>query len=126
MYLRSLSFVMYKAVRDLYPDAKLKILHSISGGKYCEIENIETHVNDNLSSSISQRMREIIEENIPFKRMEILTEEAIKIFNENNLPEKKLLFSTRNLLYTSVYKLGDAINYYYGFLVPLNYFFKSI
>lgn len=124
MYLRSLSFVMYKAVRDLYPEAKLKILHSISGGKYCEIENLGGQVNGNLSSSISQRMREIIEEDIPFKRMEIPTEEAIKIYDENILHEKKLLFSTRNLLYTSVYKLGDAINYYYGFLVPSTSFIR--
>ncbi len=118
MYLRSLSFVMYKAVKDLYPEAKLSILHSISGGKYCEIENSPKNINGELSYAIVKRMQEIIDDDIPFKRMEILTEEAIKIYTENNLPEKKLLFKTRNLLYTSVYKLDDCINYYYGYLVP--------
>ncbi len=118
MYLRSLSFVMYKAVKDLYPEAKLSILHSISGGKFCEIENAPKHVNGELSNSIMKRMHEIISDDIPFIRMEILTDEAIKIFTEHNLLEKKLLFKTRNLLYTSIYKLDDCINYYYGFLVP--------
>lgn len=118
MYLRSLSFILYKAVKDLYPEGTLKICHSISGGKFCEVENTGGVVNGELSLKLSKRMQEIVEADIPFKRSEILTKDAIEIYTNNNLPDKKLLFSFRTLLYTSVYQLDDAINYYYGYLVP--------
>jgi uridine kinase len=118
MYLRSLSFVLYKAVKDLYPEASLKICHSISGGKFCEVENTGGVVNGELSLRLTQRMQEIVQEDIPFHRFEIPTDEAIAIYMQNNLPEKELLFSYRTLLYTSVYQLDNAVNYYYGYLVP--------
>ncbi len=118
MYLRSLSFILYKAVKDLYPEANLKICHSISGGKFCEVDNTGGVVNGELSLKLTKRMQEIIEADIPFKRSEIPTKEAIEIYTKNNLPEKELLFSFRTLLYTSVYQLDNAINYYYGYLVP--------
>src|SRR5574344_2560535 len=41
MYKRSVFFLLYKVISELYPDAKLKILHSIAGGKYCELENFQ-------------------------------------------------------------------------------------
>ncbi len=118
MYLRSLSFLFYKAVRDLYPQSQLLIKHSISGGKYCELHNLPDDLNNEVIAAIKKRMRNLIEEDIPFEREELLTEDAIKLYDLNNLPEKKKLFTTRKQIYTSVYKLRDTVNYYYGYLVP--------
>jgi uridine kinase len=118
MYLRSLNFIMYKAVKDLFPDANLLITHPISGGKYCEIEGAPNLSNGDLATMVRNRMQEIIDKDLPFQRMEIPTQEAIEIFKENNLYEKKQLFKYRSSFYTSVYKLDDVINYYYGYLVP--------
>lgn len=118
MYLRSLSFLLYKAVKDLYPGSHLLIQHSISGGKYCEIQNLPCELTSEVISAIKKRMRELVDMDIPFEREELLTEEAIRLYEENNLTEKKQLFKSRNRVYTSVYKLADTVNYYYGFLVP--------
>jgi uridine kinase len=118
MYFRSLSFLLYKALKDLYPDSHLLIQHSISGGKYCEIQNLHGELTTEVISAIKKRMRELVDMNIPFEREELLTEEAIRLYEENNLTEKKELFKSRNRVYTSVYKLSDTVNYYYGFLVP--------
>ncbi len=118
MYFRSLSFLFYKALKDLYPESLLIIQHSISGGKYCEIQNLPCELTSEVISSIKKRMRELVDLNIPFEREELLTEEAIQLYEENNLTEKKQLFKSRNKVYTSVYKLADTVNYYYGFLVP--------
>jgi len=118
MYLRSLSFVLMKAAKDLFPDRALKIEHSISGGYYCELEHTEHKLNQQEVLDIADRMREIIGANLPFQREEILTTEAIKIFEKNNMSEKARLFNSRPLLYTSVYKLDDFIDYFYGYLVP--------
>jgi uridine kinase len=118
MYLRSLSFVLDHAVKKLYPEAMLNIHHSISGGKYCEIENLGLPLTQHIIDNIKTQMDEIVSRNIPFKREELLTADALQLFEQHNMCDKVLLFRTRKLLYTSVYHLGDSINYYYGYLVP--------
>ncbi len=118
MYLRSLSFIMFHAVKKLYPDAYLNIQHSISGGKYCEIENLPEVLTQEVVAKIYSKMLEIVEANIPFNREQMLTTEALELFRNHNLMDKCILFESRNLLYTSVYRLEENINYYYGYLVP--------
>lgn len=127
MYLRSLSMVLFKAAHDLYPDHKLKVQHSVSGGLYCELVN--HHSPGPLSEIVSrlrQRMKEIISQDIVFERNEIRTEEALKIFERFKLEDKCTLMRTRRQFYSSVYKLDDVVNYFYGYLVPstayLNHF----
>ncbi len=117
MYFRSLSFVMFKAVRDLYPDAVLNIDHSVAGGIYCEVENGHP-TDEKMAAGIKARMNEIIAADLPFYRAEVLTKEAIKLFADNGLSDKSRLFEGRKGLYTSVYKLDEHINYFYGHLVP--------
>ncbi len=118
MYQRSLSFVLMKAVSDLFPDRLLKIEHSIAGGYYCEVEHHKHILTKDEVDKIKNRMREIIDANLPFQREEILTSEAINIFENNKMQEKAQLFKARPLLYTSVYKLDNLIDYFYGYLVP--------
>ncbi len=118
MYLRSLSFILFHAVKKLYPNASLTVQHSISGGKYCEIENLDFPITEDVVQNIQEKMNEIIEDNIPFRREEMLTKDALILFEQHGLYDKSMLFKSRNLLYTSVYRLQNSINYYYGFLVP--------
>jgi len=119
MYVRSLSMVLFKAVVDLYPDYKLKIEHTVSKGLYCELEgliNDETH--DEVIKKLRNRMQEIIDRDLPFEREEIRTEVALRIFEEFGLEDKCMLMRTRRQFYSSVYKLDDVVNYFYGYLVP--------
>lgn len=119
MYLRGLCMILFKAARDIYPNHKLKIQHSVSGGLYCELVNhsipgpLEEMVN-----KLKKRMQEIINRNEPFNRDEIRTEEALAIFEKFGLEDKCVLMRTRQQFYSSVYKLDDVVNYFYGYLVP--------
>jgi len=125
MYVRSLSMVLFKAVVDLYPDFKLKIEHTVSNGMYCELEGLyngESH--DEIIERLSHRMQEIIERDIPFEREEIRTEVALRIFEEFGLEDKCTLMRTRKQFYSSVYKLDDVVNYFYGYLVPSTGYLK--
>ncbi|GAB1404424.1 MAG: nucleoside kinase [Lentimicrobiaceae bacterium] len=125
MYLRSLSMVLFKAARDLYPKHKLKVQHSVSGGLYCELVNHQSPgpLNE-IVAHIKHRMNEIIAMNLPFERDEIRTEEALKIFEEFNLEDKCTLMRTRRQFYSSVYRLDDVVNYFYGYLVPSTGYLK--
>ena len=123
MYERSLSFVLNKAVGDVLPGKLLKIEHSISKGYYCEIEGVQS-VSEQQVSDISRRMREIVEMDLPFTREHILTEEAVKLFENLGYKERSQLFMTRAHLYSSVYWLHGMPDYFYGCLLPSTGYLK--
>ncbi len=118
MYNRSVYFMLFKAVGEILPGANLKILHSISGGKYCELENNTQELNLELVERIENKMWNIVKENLPFIRKELPTEEALEEFRKHNLTAKINLLASRKKIYTSVYYLNDYVNYYYGVLMP--------
>jgi len=124
MYIRSLSFVFIKAVKELFPQSVPKIPHSLSKGFYCEIENLSEKMNADLVSDIENKMRDLIESDIPFKHVELLTHEAIELFIENGYLDKARLFKQCPELYTSVYYLRDYVDYFYGYLVPSTGYLK--
>ncbi len=119
MYTRSVYFILYKAVKETLPKyVRLKILHSISGGKYCELDNLDQPLDQALVSRLYKRMREIVESNIPFERVELPSKEAVQLFKDEGLEDKYELLRNRTRIYTSIYKLGDTVNYYFGNLAP--------
>ena len=125
MYVRSLYFLLCKAVDDVLPrSVKLHIKHSISGGKYCTITNMDQPLDEELVDRLYAQMRALVERNIPFERKGMLTPDAIRSFQEHGLEDKYELFKDRDRIFTSVYKLGDIVNYYYGFMVPSTGYLK--
>lgn len=118
MYERSLCFLLYKAVKDLFPQEDIVIKHSISGGKFCEFENPDFEVTASIVKDIRQYMQNLVKEDLPFIREEMLTEEAIELYRRNGMTDKVKLLQNRKLFYTSVYSLDKTINYFFGCLVP--------
>ncbi|RXQ97698.1 nucleoside kinase [Ancylomarina salipaludis] len=118
MYLRSLTFILYKAIQDVLPNAGFIVEHSISNGLYCRIKDKNTILTQESIAKIKLRMLEIIKADLPFERQEMETEKAIELFESQGLHEKTNLLQTRGNIYTSVYKLGTTVDYFYGFLVP--------
>ncbi len=118
MFFRSLYFVLMKAAKDLIPNADIMIEHRVSKGYYSEIKGIDLRKNKSLIGKIKNQMHEIIDADFPFIRKDILNSEAVKIFEENNLPEKANLFKQSPALFTSIYQLDNLQDYFYGYLVP--------
>lgn len=118
MYVRSLTFVLYKAVNELFPGAKFRIEHSISNGLYCRLTDKNILLSSKDVVLIKKRMREIVEANMPFIRYEVETEKAVEMFESQGLNEKTSLLRTRGYLYTSVFQLDSQIDYFYGFVAP--------
>jgi len=118
-YVRSLSFVLYKATQDLFPGSKLFIEHSISRGYYCNFKkrNNEPLTNGDVER-LRDRMQEIISLDMPFRRNEATTEEAVRVFAERGFSDKVKLLETSGQIYSDYYMLGDTADYYYGPLVP--------
>ena len=124
-YVRSLSFVLYKATQDEFPGSKLFIEHSLSRGYYCNFKPIPTSsqsegwlMTDADVDRIRQRMQQIIDLDMPFRRTEATTDEAVRVFTERGFIDKVRLLKTSGQLYSHYYTLGDTVDYYYGPLVP--------
>ena len=119
VYVRSLCFLLYKATQDVFPGSKLFIEHTISRGYYC---NFKKKNNDALTDGdvtlISNRMQEIVNLDMPFRRTEATNEEAIRVFAERGFADKVKLLETSGQIYSDYYTLGDTADYYYGPLVP--------
>ena len=119
VYVRSLCFVLYKATSDLFPGSKLFIEHPLSRGYYCNFKKKGTDpLTEEDVKRICQRMQEIINLDLPFRRTEATTEEAIRVFNERGFSDKVKLLETSGQIYSDYYMLGDTVDYYYGPLVP--------
>ncbi|MDD2799142.1 MAG: nucleoside kinase [Bacteroidales bacterium] len=116
-YVRSLCFVLYKAMSDLYPGSRLRIEHPISNGYFCTM-NHRMQISEESISKIKLRMQEIINEDLPFHRKEAQTEEVIRLFEEQNMPDKAELLLSAGEVYSFYYQLADNIDYYYGNLLP--------
>ena len=118
-YVRSLSFVLYKATQDRFSGAKLFIEHSLSRGYYCNFKKRTGEpLTDDDVAQLKQRMQEIIDLDMPFRRNEATTEEAIRVFAERGFSDKVKLLETSGQIYSDYYMLGDTADYYYGPLVP--------
>jgi uridine kinase len=119
VYTRSLCFVLYKATCDMFPGSKLYMEHPISNGYYCNFKKKNNEpLTDEDVQKISQRMREIVDLDMPFRRTEATTDEAVRVFSERGFADKVKLIETSGQIYTDYYTLGDTVDYYYGPLVP--------
>lgn len=118
IYSRSLIFVLYKAVTELFPKKTLRAEYFISNGIFCRIVNKEIIVTPEVVEQIKAKMQEIIANDYPIMREEIPTDEAVRIFRKRGLKDKADLMETRGKLYTSLFYLNDLPDYFYGTLAP--------
>ena len=116
-YVRSLCFVLYKAMVEIFPGSKLRIEHPISRGYFCSM-NIGDEITPEKISRIRHRMQEIIDEDLPFHRKEAQTEEVIRLFELHNMMDKAELLASTGEVYSFYYQLGEHIDYFYGSLLP--------
>lgn len=116
-YVRSLCFVLYKAVKELYPQGTLRVEHPVSKGYFCNLF-IGRPLTLEDATAIKQRMKELIAANLPIQRVECHTTEAIEIFKSQGLNDKVKLLETSDSLYTYYNIMGDTVDFYYGNLLP--------
>lgn len=115
-YTRSLFFLLVKAIEDTFPNCQLRIAAPIARGYYCKLR-MDREVTAEDVTLICERMKQIVEEDIPFHRMQCPTEEAIEIFRQKGMMSKVKLLESVGSLYTHYYKLGNSIDYFYGSLL---------
>lgn len=118
VYQRTISFILQKAVRELFPDRTLYIRHSlVASGFYCEISGFGPIPAEHLDA-IKARMRGIIDRNLPIQGVKMLTDTARKIYEGFGMTDKIALLDSRPRLYSKIYTIDSLPGYFYGALPP--------
>lgn len=125
VYSRSLSFIMVKAIKELYGiDTKIYIEHSINGNLYTEVYQKGLTVDEKFLSEVKSKMQEIVNANHPIERLIVSADEAIELASKYGMEDKSRLLAYRRISCVSVYKLDDFYDYYYGYMLPFTGYLK--
>lgn len=105
----STAHIMAEAVKDLFPSVKITIGPAIEHGFYYDFDYEGTFTPADLER-IEGRMREIIAENRPFQREELVKEAAVELFKRLDEPYKVELLRDIPEEVVSIYRQGDFID----------------
>ena len=113
LYVSCLKFVLINAVEELYHNqAEIFFEHSIDKG-ICFTLTIDEMFKQNALSNIKYKMKEIIDADIPFKRVRALKKDAILFFNKSEETEKALNIQNVSNNFVTLYNLDNQYNYFY-------------
>ncbi len=125
-YCRSLCFLLFKGIKDLFPESKLTIRRPISKGYYCAVDKGDSSpLTEADVDAVRERMAKIVEDDIPFRRHEARVEDAIKTFTALGAMDKVKLLETCGDVYITYYTLDGTADYYYDELVPSSGYLKT-
>ena len=114
IYQRGLVFILYAAARDLFPDRRLWVLHSLGQGLFCDFR--EMRVTDDEVVRIKQHMRELIDQDLEYQKRELYKWDALQLLEGMGMHDKAELLRFRSKSTINIYYLGKHPNYFYGFM----------
>lgn len=110
IYRHSASHILAQAVKRLYPNVKLGIGPAIENGFYYDFDTENPFTPEDIEE-IEEEMKLIIKEDLPFERIIVNKEEAIKRFEEREEVYKiELVKDLPQDAEISFYKQGDFID----------------
>ena len=118
LYIRSLIFVLYAAVKVTFPEVKITVQNGISNGYYFELNGMDREITESDVFTILQEMKSIVARDIPFIKKRMLTTDVVDLLKQQGLTDKAQLFEQQGNLFSSLYFLNDMANYFYGHLLP--------
>lgn len=124
IYRRSLTFLLATAFSKLFPEVRLIVDHSIaSGGYFCHTFG-HPALDQQEIDSLEKRMRELVEEDLPFAKLAVPLEEAIEYFRARGYQDKVRLLAHRKKANLVLYQLGEHRDYHHGYMAPRSGYLK--
>ena len=113
-YLRTARFVIFLALRQLWPDAVCKMNCTLGSSVYIQVEG----VSDFSVARLKERISELVTQDIPLIRRRVPLAEAIDRYTSDGQADKARLLAWRQENYFDEYAYGDFADYYYGEMMP--------
>lgn len=125
VYCNSLCFLLFKAAKDIFPECRMVIRRPISKGYYCELDKGDgSPLCQKDIDALTDRMKAVVESDIPFRRHEVRSEVAIDLFRSKGYEDKVKLLETSGDIYVNYYTLDQTADYYYEALLPSTSYLK--
>ncbi|MBE6976309.1 MAG: nucleoside kinase [Ruminococcaceae bacterium] len=119
-YSRTTQFVLFLALRQLWPNARAKMNCTIGAGLFVKVTGAE----DFSAARLKDQVRKIVEMDIPLQRSRWTTQDAIASYTAQGQEDKARLLSWRTTEYFDIYAYGDFADYYYGEMAPSTGYLK--
>ena len=113
-YIRTAQFVIFLAIRQLWPKATAKMNCTLGSSVYIQVTNAD----DFSVSRLKERMLQLIKEDFPLIRRRVPLAQAKRRFEAEGQLDKSRLLRWRTVDYFDEYAYGDFADYYYGEMMP--------
>ena len=117
IYIRGLLYIMSMAFHECYPEAYLTVNYQLTNAMYCEVDNME--ITKEMISKVESKMKEIIQKNLPIRKIEMSKEEAEKFYEKEKTLRGILQLDNNQKAGVSLYFCEDYYNYFYG-VMPIS------
>ena len=114
VYTRTAQFVLFLALRRLWPNACAKMSCTLGQGLYISVSGAK----DFSVPALRNEVASIVARDIPLLRRRITTQEAIDHFHADGQEDKARLLSWRTAPYFDEYVYGEYADYFYGEMAP--------
>ncbi len=119
-YKRTAQFVIFLALRQLYPGARAKMNCTVGAGLYVKVIGAEGFSAERLK----ERVAEIVKADIPLIRRRVTTKEALEYYSTTGQDDKARLLGYRETPTLDIYEYGDYSDYFYGEMAPSTSFLR--
>lgn len=119
-YMRGMTLVMLKAFYDELGRENISnilVEYSLGSGYYCDFKG-KVKLTKEVIDKVKKRMKKLIDDDLPFLKNSIGTDDAIKLFESYGMYDKQKLFKYRRVSKANVYTLGKFQDYFYGYMPP--------
>ncbi|MBQ3503084.1 MAG: nucleoside kinase [Oscillospiraceae bacterium] len=113
-YIRTAHFVMFLALRQLYPRAVGKIGCTLGSSVYIQVTGEDAFS----ASALKLHVEKLIQQDIPLNRRRVPLQQAIDRYTREGQLDKAKLLHWRNADYFDEYAYDDFADYYYGEMAP--------
>ena len=117
IYIRGILYVMAKALHTLYPNALLSVNYQLSNAMFCEIDNMK--ITDEMILNIKNKMTEIINKDLPVKKIKMPKEEAVEFYNNERTLRGIAQIDNKQKEGVSLYYCEEYYNYFFG-VMPIS------
>ena len=122
-YRRSAVLLMQKAANNLWKnDVMIRVNHSLGQGYFCSLEGVELNKANILM--LKEEMLRVVAQNHPIEKYNVNRDEAIELFNNFGLIDKKLTMEYRRNSRVNLYSVDGFVDYHFGFMVPSTGYIK--
>ncbi len=119
-YIRTAQFVIFLAIRQLWPEATAKMNCTLGSSVYIQVCDAD----DFSASRLKQRVTELVAQDIPLLRRRVPLADAEERFTREGQTDKARLLKWRTADYFDEYVYGDFADYYYGEMMPSTGYLK--